>query len=234
MCTQSHRWCIAVLVTNLAACSKNTAGLPPASPTAEPASGVTRSARVVTVDATGVARVGAVDPRFSSYNVEMLEVTGGKFWKPYEDIAKLPPAKDEATTSSDVPAGMSADLYQYREPIDLANPRLRTLAAALGPAHGRGSGDGDCRAWAGRERGADRHGAARRSSRARRTSRLDRGARRRAQRAAGSGRSNSCARRLSQARARARSGRCRRRHHRTVAARPDAAVSARHHHPCRQ
>jgi hypothetical protein len=35
---------------------------------------------------------------------------------------------------------MSADLYQYREPIDLANQRLRMLAAALGPAYMRVSG----------------------------------------------------------------------------------------------
>jgi hypothetical protein len=35
---------------------------------------------------------------------------------------------------------MSADLYQHREPIDLTNGRLRTLAAALGPAYMRVSG----------------------------------------------------------------------------------------------
>jgi len=30
---------------------------------------------------TSMARVGIVDERYQSYNVEMLEVTGGKFWK---------------------------------------------------------------------------------------------------------------------------------------------------------
>ncbi|MFD2378902.1 hypothetical protein ACFSTJ_17455 [Ottowia pentelensis] len=35
---------------------------------------------------------------------------------------------------------MSADLYQYRPPIDLSNKRLRRLAAALGPAYVRISG----------------------------------------------------------------------------------------------
>ena len=30
-----------------------------------------------------MARVGVVDDRYVSYNVEMLEVTGGKFWRPY-------------------------------------------------------------------------------------------------------------------------------------------------------
>ncbi len=28
-------------------------------------------------------RVATIDPRFQSYNIEMVEVTGGQFWKPY-------------------------------------------------------------------------------------------------------------------------------------------------------
>ena len=27
-------------------------------------------------------RIGTVDNRFQSYNIEMVEVTGGRFWKP--------------------------------------------------------------------------------------------------------------------------------------------------------
>lgn len=69
-------------------------------------------------------RVGTVDERFQSYNVEMIEVTGGRFWKPYGPI------------TSDV----HSDLYEYRSPIDLTNPRLRRLAAALAPAYMRVSG----------------------------------------------------------------------------------------------
>jgi hypothetical protein len=30
-----------------------------------------------------MSRVGTVDERYQSYNVEMLEVTGGRFWRPY-------------------------------------------------------------------------------------------------------------------------------------------------------
>ena len=71
-----------------------------------------------------MARIGTVDERFQSYNVEMVEVTGGEFWKPY---------------GSDGSAGHSA-LYEYRSPIDLTNPRLRKLAAALAPAYLRVSG----------------------------------------------------------------------------------------------
>ena len=33
-------------------------------------------------------KLGMVDSRFLSYNVEMVEVTGGRFWKPYKDASK--------------------------------------------------------------------------------------------------------------------------------------------------
>ena len=38
--------------------------------------------------------LGEVDPRFVSYNVEAVEVTGGRFWAPYKSARKklLPPA----------------------------------------------------------------------------------------------------------------------------------------------
>jgi hypothetical protein len=68
-------------------------------------------------------RLGEVDPRFQSYNIEMVEVTGGRFWKPYARHG--PPDRE---------------LYAERPPIDLANARLRKLAAALGPAYMRVSG----------------------------------------------------------------------------------------------
>jgi heparanase len=32
---------------------------------------------------TSMKWVGRVDERYQSYNIEMLEVTGGRFWKPY-------------------------------------------------------------------------------------------------------------------------------------------------------
>ncbi|MEJ5976881.1 hypothetical protein WG901_09570 [Novosphingobium sp. PS1R-30] len=64
---------------------------------------------------------GTVDPRFLSYNIEMAEVTGGNFWKPYS----APPA-----------GGPKA----YRGPIDLDSAKLRHLAAALAPAYVRYSG----------------------------------------------------------------------------------------------
>lgn len=65
-------------------------------------------------------QVARVDPRFQSYNVEMVEVTGGRFWAPY--------------------GGPKDEVYRQRPPIDLANPRLRAAARLLAPAYMRVSG----------------------------------------------------------------------------------------------
>jgi hypothetical protein len=62
--------------------------------------------------------VAELDPRYQSYNVEMVEVTGGEFWQPYD--------AGEGRVS--------------RPPIDLGSERLRNLAAELGPAYVRVSG----------------------------------------------------------------------------------------------
>jgi hypothetical protein len=78
--------------------------------------------------------MGQVDPRFVSYNVEAVEITGGRFWKPYKQIG--PPSG----ASGNQPAGMDPSLFQYRPPINLSNPRLRKLAAGLSPAFVRVSG----------------------------------------------------------------------------------------------
>ncbi|HVX76215.1 MAG TPA: hypothetical protein VHB49_08815 [Bradyrhizobium sp.] len=65
-------------------------------------------------------RIGRIDERFQSYNIEMVEVTGGPFWRPY--------------------GAPGAGLFSEREPKDLGNARLRRLAAALSPAFMRISG----------------------------------------------------------------------------------------------
>ncbi len=86
-------------------------------------------------------RIGTVDERFQSYNVEMVEVIGGRFWKPYKDVnALLKKSQPSAKQPGSNPAGMDPNVYQYRPPIDLTKPRLRRLAAALGPAYVRVSG----------------------------------------------------------------------------------------------
>jgi hypothetical protein len=76
------------------------------------------------VTPASLTRIGEIDERFQSYNVEMVEVTGGRFWKPYG------PSRFEA----------GSDLFAYRAPIDLTNTRLRKLATALAPTYLRVSG----------------------------------------------------------------------------------------------
>jgi heparanase len=63
---------------------------------------------------------GTVSERYQSYNVEMVEITGGRFWAPY--------------------SSSSNDTYRMRPPEDLADQRLRALARHLGPAWVRVSG----------------------------------------------------------------------------------------------
>lgn len=65
-------------------------------------------------------KVAEIDERFQSYNVEMVEVTGGRFWAPY--------------------GGPPGEIYRMRPPEDLADERLRALARHLGPAYMRVSG----------------------------------------------------------------------------------------------
>lgn len=98
------------------------------------------SSAQIAVSPQNMKVLGEVDPRFVSYNVEAVEVTGGRFWAPYKSGAKTtaPGASDKS--SGDQPAGLDSSLFQYRPPIDLSNPKLRKLAQGLGPAYVRVSG----------------------------------------------------------------------------------------------
>jgi Glycosyl hydrolase family 79, N-terminal domain len=77
-----------------------------------------------TIVPADLPRVGTIDQRFQSFNIEMVSVTGGPFWKPYA-----------ATDGAAKP-----DLFSNRSPIDLTSPRLREFASALSPAYLRVSG----------------------------------------------------------------------------------------------
>jgi hypothetical protein len=44
-------------------------------------------AQMVSVDPAKMPLVMTLDQRFVSYNIEMAEVTGGNFWKPYHSKA---------------------------------------------------------------------------------------------------------------------------------------------------
>jgi heparanase 1 len=98
---------------------------------------------IMRISPRDMPRVATIDDRYQSYNVEMAEVIGGNFWKPYdaqsvarlEALSKVPPRQGSA-----IAVGQDSTMFQKRAPIDLANSRLRTLAAALGPAYVRVSG----------------------------------------------------------------------------------------------
>lgn len=98
-------------------------------------------AQVAPLDPAKMPSIGRVDARFQSYNIEMVEVTGGRFWKPYANSAASESKSPEPARQHDfTPVGIDPNLYQYRAPIDLSNLRLRKLAAALAPAYVRISG----------------------------------------------------------------------------------------------
>lgn len=80
------------------------------------------------------------DPRMQSYNIEMTDITGGTFWKPYTS------AQIEGYEEFVFPEGtknigdIMKVLMEPQPPINLYEPRIRTLAAALGPVVLRVSG----------------------------------------------------------------------------------------------
>ncbi len=97
-------------------------------------------AQVASLDPAKMPTIGTVDERFQSYNIEMVEVIGGRFWKPYGSTTNESKAQEPSPQAGFTPPGIDPNLYRYRAPIDLSNPRLRKLAAALSPAYVRVSG----------------------------------------------------------------------------------------------
>jgi heparanase len=100
-------------------------------------------AQSVALSPAALPRVATVDQRYQSYNVEMAEVIGGSFWKPYDQQRQT--AQNARQTAHGAPSsgvGLQPNLtvFEARAPIDLTNPRLRKLTAALGPAYLRVSG----------------------------------------------------------------------------------------------
>ena len=94
---------------------------------------------------SSMPKTATVDPRFLSYNVEMVEVIGGRFWAPYKNAgtaeAPKPPDPNQ-------PAGIDPNLFQQRTPIDLQNAKQR--CAGAGSATGRISRGADAGAMEGR------------------------------------------------------------------------------------
>ena len=101
----------------------------------------------VRLEPTTMRPIANVDERYQSYNIEMIEVTGGRFWAPYKkgsaSAALLSqPGNATETLPPDKRPDMRNDpnIFAMRPPIDLYNAKLRKLAAALGPAYIRVSG----------------------------------------------------------------------------------------------
>ncbi len=95
---------------------------------------------LASLDPATIPRIGTVDSMYFSYNIEMAEITGGNFWKPYHINRSATTRVTQTARPASTPVGMSPSLFQYRAPIDLSNRRLVRLAKALGPAYVRVSG----------------------------------------------------------------------------------------------
>lgn len=93
-------------------------------------------AQHITLAPSRLTKLRTADLRLLSYNIEMTEVTGGTFWRPYTQgqIAGNEPFEPIRDFSE------IAKLMQVFEPVNLYDPRLRALAAALGPVWVRVSG----------------------------------------------------------------------------------------------
>lgn len=66
-------------------------------------------------------RVGQVDERYQSYNVEMLDVTGGRFWKPNGQAKR--------GASPLLPATARTHIDPSRGHLRVASAQLRQFAA---------------------------------------------------------------------------------------------------------
>ena len=93
--------------------------------------------KTLVINPSKMDSITEVDPRYQSYNVEMVEVVGGSFWKPYRLMDSLPAISDDSTY--DV-SKQNNQMYRKLSPIDLTGHRLLTLAKGLAPAYVRVSG----------------------------------------------------------------------------------------------
>ena len=120
----AHRLANVALTRGMTAALIASLASPPLAAQAKPNDGADMARKaapaIVSVNAKTLPRLAEVDPRFQSFNVEMVEVTGGRFWAPY--------------------GGPPGELYRQRPPIDLASKRLRNLTKPLSPAYMRVSG----------------------------------------------------------------------------------------------
>src|SRR5580704_9389957 len=67
------------------------------------------------VDPSKMPKLATVDARFLSFNMEMVDVTGGRFWAPYKNKSA---ASSPMPAPPDVnqPVGGMSSTYEYRPP----------------------------------------------------------------------------------------------------------------------
>ncbi len=99
----------------------------------------------ITLEGSNLTEIRKMDSRVQSYNIEMTELTGGTFWKPYtlEQVA----GTEEFPIADDMQEMLKImkDMQTIQPEINLYNEKLRTLAKAFGPVIIRISGS-----WANR------------------------------------------------------------------------------------
>ena len=66
-------------------------------------------AQVASLDPAKMPTIGTVDERFQSYNIEMVEVIGGRFWKPYGSTTNESKAQEPASQAGFAPAGIDPE-----------------------------------------------------------------------------------------------------------------------------
>ncbi|HVX51975.1 MAG TPA: hypothetical protein VHB48_17575 [Chitinophagaceae bacterium] len=96
--------------------------------------GVFNGADTVFISIKDMKYTGSVDERYQSYNVEMAEVVGGEFWRPYKTMDSLPKQGSSFDFSN------RNQLFRKLPPVNLADKRLLNLAKGLAPAYVRVSG----------------------------------------------------------------------------------------------
>ncbi len=78
-------------------------------------------APAATISPSSLPQLTTIEKRFQSYNVEMAEVVGGDFWKPYPALK----AKTATKSITTFEIGKDPAMFERRAPVDLANARLR-------------------------------------------------------------------------------------------------------------
>jgi len=88
--------------------------------------------QVVSLDPAKMARIGTVDERFQSYNIEMVEVIGERFWKPYGSTTNESKAQEARP-----PGRFHSGRHRPRTSIDIERPLIFQIrdceSAVLGP-----------------------------------------------------------------------------------------------------